>query len=415
VRTIGKEEDFLNQLNTGDCVLLDGYDFDISLHKKIKSKGAVLAVISDNTSDEIYADLVINQTIGVTAESYKGTLSNQYFCGLEASLLRSAFLQLCNKIHFDKEPDSLLICFGGSDPQNKTRLAIEAVLNNNTFNNVHVVTGPGYRSSQELIQLFPQLSHYHNLSSGEMASLMERCEYGILPCSGILLESLAAGMKVAGGWYVDNQLPVYEHHLQLGNITDAGNLTTESILEAMTGLKTFKGPANRPDGRSVDNIIRTLLSMSKIADYSIRRMALNDLETTFIWANDPLTRMFSFNKDHISEETHSKWFTQKITDPNSIFLMVEHLHRPIGSIRFDVHEGTAMISYLVAPGEHEKGHGKFIMKLGLYYMSENAHIMNCSEVHGYVMKGNIASVKTFERFGFASQLKEDTYLFTKQV
>ena len=44
-----------------------------------------------------------------------------------------------------------------------------------------------------------------------MADLMQRCEYAVVPSSGICLEALSRGCKVASGYYVDNQAEAYRY------------------------------------------------------------------------------------------------------------------------------------------------------------------------------------------------------------
>ncbi len=51
---------------------------------------------------------------------------------------------------------------------------------------------------------------------------------------------------------------------------------------------------------------------------------------------------------------------------------MEYDRIPIGSIRFDIKEGDAMISYLLDPAYHGRGFGQLILKQGIErFINEN--------------------------------------------
>jgi RimJ/RimL family protein N-acetyltransferase len=129
----------------------------------------------------------------------------------------------------------------------------------------------------------------------------------------------------------------------------------------------------------------------------LRRAEVNDLQLTYRWAIDPLIRKYALSARTISWEEHHHWFNSRITDPHCMFLIAENLEQPVGSIRFDLNNGEALISYLLSPEVHGKGLGKHLLYLGVRRLFDESDV---TIVKGVVIKDNIASLKIFETLGY---------------
>ena len=57
----------------------------------------------------------------------------------------------------------------------------------------------------------------------QLLALMKEADLAIVPSSGILLESLAAGCRIISGMYTDNQQFIYSAYRDAGCFIDAGN------------------------------------------------------------------------------------------------------------------------------------------------------------------------------------------------
>jgi RimJ/RimL family protein N-acetyltransferase len=146
----------------------------------------------------------------------------------------------------------------------------------------------------------------------------------------------------------------------------------------------------------------------------LREATSDDLHITHQWANHPHTRKFSFSQEFISLENHSKWFKAKLADGNSIYKILEIDNAPVGSIRLDIQDEVATISYLVSPEYTGKGFGKKILELMIVNIfNENPKIRL---VRGLVKKENVASIKIFESFHFErNEMKEGILEFKKTI
>ncbi len=148
-----------------------------------------------------------------------------------------------------------------------------------------------------------------------------------------------------------------------------------------------------------------------------------DVQLYFDWANDPFTRQQSFNSAPILWEKHEAWFAQKITDPDALLLVFETgANVPIGQVRFerfdedlteDVENGYSGIgSQKIALSLDEaisisvdaQFRGKGIASV----LIEEACEFICKQkgpipIWAYIKPDNAASVRSFERAGFAKQ------------
>lgn len=413
---IDSEEIFIDRIQKNDIVIIDGYTFSSDFQEKIKANHAKLIFIDDLQSIQTFADIVINPTPGIQSKNYKSAIYTQFFIGLRYAMLRPAFLELAKDEKNQKIEGSLFICFGGSDPLNVTKTALEAASQNPIFKQIHIVLGSGYLHSTLEFSKHKNLTIHHDLKAKEMADLMKSIEFAIVPCSGILLESLAAKMKIISGWYVENQQYVYTEHLKLGSFIDAQNFSSSSLHSAFEKLKSYKQKDTKLiDGKSNIRFNKLIQQLANEQNTELQLANHTDVEVTFNWASNPIIRKHSFSKDVIKYEEHNKWFIEKLADKKCHYFILTDRINKLGSIRFDINDNTATISYLIAPEFIGKGYGSLLLKKGLEKINELSEKDRPTKIIGLVMTGNDVSIKLFERFGFNSELKNEIYYFTKEV
>ncbi len=265
LKYITAESDFLNMLQAKDIVVLDGYGFDTGYQKKIKDAGASLVCIDDLHDKEFYADLIINHAPGVSKNDYKVQDYTEFALGSSYALLRSPFLKAALLNRQVEKIDSVLICFGGADNKNLTNQALAATMNAAELKKINVVLGAAYLQEETLMELVSsdkRIELYRSLSDEEMLLVMQQSGAAIVPASGILFETLAAGCIAFSGYYVDNQQAIYNGFKALNAIVDLGNFenmdtaiaakfsssktSTKKVIDGLSGtrlLDTFKSLA----------------------------------------------------------------------------------------------------------------------------------------------------------------------------
>lgn len=138
--------------------------------------------------------------------------------------------------------------------------------------------------------------------------------------------------------------------------------------------------------------------------YYIKEATEEDINLTYNWANDPLIRKHSINRTFIPFENHKEWFLNKINSDKCCYLIFFNYQFPIGSIRFDLEKGPAIINYLIDPSFHGKGYGKNLLRIGINYMKKK----NINEFCGLVLYDNAASIKIFEALEFIADYSDNS-------
>jgi RimJ/RimL family protein N-acetyltransferase len=132
-------------------------------------------------------------------------------------------------------------------------------------------------------------------------------------------------------------------------------------------------------------------------DLSLKPVVSEDCQLIWKWANDPLTRKFSFSSAPIPWEEHVAWFQTKLTDRQCIFHIVQRGSKPIGQIRFQIEGKEAIISVSIAPDQRGRGFSSQIIRLGsinLFYTT------SVKVINAFIKHGNVASERAFSKAGY---------------
>ncbi len=413
---------FIDSLKGDEIVVLDNYYFTTDYQSQIKLKGCKLVCIDDLHDKEFVADLIINHAPGIISCEYKAQPYTQFALGLEYALLRPQFLEEAKIERKIDKIQTLLICFGGSDFKNLTKSTLEVTLEFKEFSKIIVVTGSAYQITTEFIILInsdKRVEHRSNLNEKEMLAVMLEAEIAIVPASGILLESLAVGCVVMSGIYIENQRFIYDNLIKSNSIIDCHNFEPERISFSLFNiLRKIKWEQPRLiDGQTTIRIKKIFRQVNNEFFAKTRRAICADLDLTYSWATNLQIRQFSFNKHVISYVEHSNWFLKKLNDSDCFYYILEYKDKAIGSIRFDINNNEALISYLVDPLYHGQDLGLLLLKIGIKnFMNDvNLEFTPFKEFCGYVMKENIPSVKAFEKLGFMKTENGETIKFGKQI
>ncbi|WP_232325857.1 GNAT family N-acetyltransferase [Spirosoma montaniterrae] len=123
-----------------------------------------------------------------------------------------------------------------------------------------------------------------------------------------------------------------------------------------------------------------------------------DSQLYFDWANDPDTRRQSFNSAPISFDTHTAWFTRKLTDANALLLLFENeTGEPVGQVRFERGPNETVIGISVDAKHRGKGLASQLIERGCTVCREQ---WGAVTIHAYIKPENRASARAFERAGF---------------
>jgi UDP-2,4-diacetamido-2,4,6-trideoxy-beta-L-altropyranose hydrolase len=137
---------------------------------------------------------------------------------------------------------------------------------------------------------------------------------------------------------------------------------------------------------------------------TVRTASPADAELLWTWANDAETRRWSFHSDPIPWETHVAWLYSKLRDPATRIFVVEEGATPKAVVRFEARDDdVGVVSIVVDPGERGRGWGTKALRISCPAAVRH---LGLRRVDAYIKPGNNASIRAFERAGFA--LSADT-------
>ncbi|WP_142784475.1 UDP-2,4-diacetamido-2,4,6-trideoxy-beta-L-altropyranose hydrolase [Changchengzhania lutea] len=410
--TINDEPLWLHQnFNPSEhLIIADGYQFKSDYHKQLKDYGYHLIYIDDLVEGKLYADVIVNHAANVEPSNYQVQPYTRFALGTEYAILRPLFVKAAQSERHINGTTNAFVCFGGADALDLSYKATKALLETEKIKSIHVVLGAAYKHSdiEALATQNTQIKLYRNLDEHALCNLMKSCDLAVAPSSTIVYELCTVKMPILSGYFVDNQISMYNALLQKGAIEGAGDLSTSTVQDFKTKLNIIinqkqlghylKAQQKLFDGQSSNRFIKLLNDFL----VTFRKATKEDMLLVYNWSNDPLVRQNSYNTKEIDLANHEKWFNQKINGDKTLFLIALFDNQPAGVVRYEIKEDHTIIGVLVS----EKFRGK---KLSPSFLSESAKYyfkQNHLPIFAYIKEGNKASIKAFESAGYDFYKKE---------
>jgi UDP-2,4-diacetamido-2,4,6-trideoxy-beta-L-altropyranose hydrolase len=130
----------------------------------------------------------------------------------------------------------------------------------------------------------------------------------------------------------------------------------------------------------------------------LRKLNENDRQILWEWANDIQVREVSFSSNPIVWEDHVRWFSTKLSDPNSqLYIAIDERDLSIGQVRFDIQNQEATISISIDRQFRHQGYGHKIIQLAVARLWVDQGI---KIVHAYIKLNNQSSIRAFLKAGF---------------
>jgi L-amino acid N-acyltransferase YncA len=105
----------------------------------------------------------------------------------------------------------------------------------------------------------------------------------------------------------------------------------------------------------------------------------------------------SRDSDVVPWEAHAAWFSNRLSDPDTIILIGVKDSQPIGVVRFERHAGVAAVSINIAPCARDLGLGKDLLLRGCEYAEQTGF----TEVfEAEIRANNSRSRHIFDAVGF---------------
>jgi UDP-2,4-diacetamido-2,4,6-trideoxy-beta-L-altropyranose hydrolase len=402
----------LEEYNAG-WLVIDGYHFDKKYFEAIKEAGYRLLVIDDMAEiPEYNIDILLNQNIYADQLSYHYNSKTISLLGTKYALLRNEFSYKPSIKHdIPLVANKILVIMGGSDPNNVTLKALQA-LSLVTIEELEVTAIIGESNSnkdsieKEISNLglrIKLIEHPSNILdwmnwadiaiTGGGSTCYELAFLGLPSLVFILAENqrrVSLGLEIAGcsinlGWY--------------RNITkkDLALRINELAHSPKNRARMSKCGKDLVDGKGASRVVKFI----KACSLTLRAAIETDCRMIYEWANDQVTRSVSFSTNTIQWDDHKNWFQAKLIDPNTrIFVALDSNFLPVGTVRYQIEEIEATISINVAPCERGKGYGSVILRLGSNKIFQETKV---GVIHAYIKAENLSSIHAFENAGYRQE------------
>jgi len=405
-----------------DWLVVDHYGLDIEWEQRLRPHASKLMVIDDLANRHHDCDILVDQNYSAEGEQrYAGFVPDT--CGLlvgpRYALLRSEYATYRKTLHTrDGKVRRVLVFFGGSDPQNMTGMALEALSHPNLkYLEVDVVVGTNNPHRQFLEQLAlhrPFTTLYE--PRPHLADLMAKADLALGAGGATTWERMCLGLPTIVTSIAENQCPGAEAlaAVQLIHyVGHASEVTPESLSKAVIELVSNPGRLTElsaqnqlmVDGLGTARLLEAMLP-TDTAKIQLRAACQEDVITYFNWANDSEVRKNAIQSATISWVTHKEWFAKKLNDSNSHLYVLVAEGLPVGQIRFDKVGNEARIDYSLDKLVRGRGWGVKLVSLGSEILQKIEPIRLLAEVK----INNQASISVFSRLGFTITESKSGYL-----
>jgi len=381
-------------------VVLDGYDFNKGYQSSLLAFGFRLILIDDFIQKNPIADLVINHCPGTKVEDYQvKNQSTRFGLGVNYALIRKPFVEFDrSKERVIDQIKNVLISFGGSSPMHITRQTLLSVMKIRSVDEIHIL-GNSLIDFQGM-EMDDRVIFHKDLNENEVFELMNSVDLAIVPSSTISIELASLGIPMILGYFVDNQIGIYNGFKDNPIVFEVGDYHTFDysrmglLIEGIDQKKLIsKELTSLFNGIPANNISRLFRAL----ELSVRKAVAGDMEFVFNLANDPIVRENSYNSDPILIENHRSWFNKQIEDESVEFYIIKYRTEPMSQVRFKISEDHAVIGISIAVDFRGKGLASEILNLATKKYFE----FNSKPILAYVKKVNSSSAKAFERSGYS--------------
>lgn len=228
-------ERFLSLLKGNEIVVLDNYYFDTEYQRAIKANGCKLVCIDDVHDKHFVADIVINHAEGITEQQYSIEPYTKLLLGYKYALIRKEF-RISEKQYVNNKY-ACVVMMGGADPLEITDQILD-ILQEFEFDKPIAIVNRTTKQS-EVHNTKHKLMFFEKIGAGEVAELMQNSEFGIFPASTVAIEACASRIPFICGYFIDNQLEIYNSlkKEQLAMcVGDFREISSEELLKATKAI-----------------------------------------------------------------------------------------------------------------------------------------------------------------------------------
>lgn len=398
--------------NEPDWLVVDHYGIDIEWEQRVRPHVGQVMVIDDLANRQHSCNVLLDQNYSLEGvRRYAGQVPDmcKLLLGPRYALLRPEYAAYRSLLRARQGVATrLLVFFGGSDPQNLTGMALEALSSSALKHiSVDVVVGVNnpYRKSIEDQVLCRPLTTLHG-ARPHLADLMVQADLAIGAGGATTWERMCLGLPTVVVSNAENQRPTSEALAEIGLICYAGHfpdVTVDHLTQLLRSLiecpdklvELAKQNRLQVDGVGALRLVE-VLHPSSTSEIRLRPARIEDATLYCNWAKDSAVSENSISSLVIPRGIHQALFINELNNANSHLFVVEVADLAVGQIRFDRKDDEACIDYSIDPIAQGRGWDSRLVVMAAALMQQLEPV----RLHAEAKTGNGVSSSMFLRMGF---------------
>jgi UDP-2,4-diacetamido-2,4,6-trideoxy-beta-L-altropyranose hydrolase len=400
-----------------DWLIVDHYALDARWEEAMRTAAARILAIDDLADRPHACDVLLDHNAqDPSHDRYENLVppSALRLIGPHFALLRPEFVAARARMR-SGAVTRILLFMSATDPRGATLLALEALSQPKLAEiALDIVIGAAsrHRAAIEASAAKRGRARVH-VDVADMAALCSKADLAIGAGGVAALERCRLGLASLTLAIAPNQNPGLKALEAANAVRHLGALEAwarVALADAISALIEDEGArtalsveaAKLVDGAGAARCADLLLELAR--PLLLRRADMSDAQQLHVWRNDETVRRLSLNTAPIAFEDHAAWLAAKLDEPNHFHYIAEQAGAPCGAIRFDIADGAARVSIVVAPHQRGTGLGARILAAGEKKIL--AARFDVSRFIADIRPENSASRRLFERAGYRSAPSE---------
>jgi UDP-2,4-diacetamido-2,4,6-trideoxy-beta-L-altropyranose hydrolase len=359
-----------------DWLIVDHYALDAQWERRLRAAAPRIMAI-DDLADRLHdCDILLDHNAEDETKRRYETLAPaaRRLLGPRYALLRPQFAEATPRVR--KGPvERILVFMSAVDPKGATLRALDALSQSALAAiEIDVVIGAAspHRAAIEAAAAERGRAIVH-VDVADMAALcdaadlaigaggvaaLERCRLGLPSLALAIAANQETGLAALQAAGAVRHLGRLEAWTPAALAQAIGALMGDAAARTAISVNASKLVDGAGAARCADLLIETARPMT------LRPAALSDARSLYNWRNDETVRRLSLNNAAIVWDDHVAWLTTKLREPDHFHWIVERSGAPCGAVRFDVADGAARVSIVIAPERRGAGLGALVLAEG---------------------------------------------------
>ncbi len=254
-------------------VLLDSYDVGPEALEILRSAGFRVAMFDDGKRLDHYpCDLVVDSAPAAAGLSYTGLPSTRFCLGADYFPLREAFLRLDRRESVKPSVETIIVTFGGSDHDDLTVKALEALADVPGDFQILAILGPAYTGAAEVVAGRDLRVRLHR-NPVNVEALLNTSDIAVTAGGGTASELAFLGIPLIMLALSTDQVPVATAMAAAGVADFLGRSDGVEVTDIARAVASLRDDLSRRqdmsaagrrlvDGKGADRVARSVISIS---------------------------------------------------------------------------------------------------------------------------------------------------------